>query len=78
MQSMHATTTHAPTPVKTPMLKVRTPVKSSKIALNHNETLVRVTKPPVLKVKTPVKAIRIALNHNETLVQATPRQPARV
>ena len=47
MQShTHATTTHAPVPVEAPVLKVRTPVKDmklSKIGLNHNETLVRVT-----------------------------------
>ena len=56
-------------------MQVKTRVKAGQIALNHNETLVRVPRPtPSLKVKTHVKAGGIMLNHNETLVRATPRQ----
>jgi hypothetical protein len=51
-------------------MQVKAHVKAGKIALNHNQTLVRdrVPRQP-LKVKTHVKAGRIALNHNQTLVR---------
>lgn len=49
-------------------MKTKTQVKAGRIALNHNETLVR-NRTKGLKVKTQVKAGRLTFNHNETLVR---------
>jgi len=45
-------------------MKVKSRVKSGRLAGNHNETL-----STGLKVKTRVKSGKLAGNHNETLVK---------
>ena len=49
-------------------MKVKTRLKSGKLTLNHNETLVR-DRAKGFKVKTRLKSGKLTLNHNETLVR---------
>ena len=46
-------------------MRVKTSVKSGRIATNHNETQAR-----GMKVRSSVKSGRIATNHNEMLVRS--------
>jgi hypothetical protein len=56
-------------------MKIKTRVRASAIASNHNETLVRDSaKGQGLKVKTRVKAGALTYNHSETLVADRPRK----
>lgn len=70
----HSTPTDPHTTGQVTWLKVKTRIKAGDCGtpLNHNETLVRVSRSTAgLRVKTRVKAGDLSQNHNETLVQAS-------
>ena len=48
-------------------MKTKTNLKAGRLAVNHNQTIVR-TKG--IRVKTGVKAGRLCGNHNQTLLRA--------